>query len=115
MDLTWAMGSLLDSYKSKPHRYLAWILGHEGKGSLLSYLRQKMWCLNIISLNSEGGFEHNSMYALLDLSLVLTDQGLENLKQVLDAVFSFINLIREEGPQRRLYDEISRIEETNFR
>lgn len=115
VELTWTMASLLHLYKSKPHQYVSWIIGHEGKGSLISYLRKKMWCLDVFSGNGESGFEHSSMYALFSLTLVLTDEGHRCLKEVLDAVFSYINLVRREGPQKRIYDEIHKIEETNFR
>lgn len=109
------MPSLHHLYKSKPHQYISWIIGHEGKGSLISYLREKMWCLNIFSGNGESGLEHSSMYALFSLSLILTDEGHKHLEEVLDAVFSFINLLKKEGPKKRIYDEIHQIEETNFR
>ncbi|XP_023349391.1 nardilysin [Eurytemora carolleeae] len=39
IDLTWSLPSTLDRYRSKPLHYLSWIIGHEGKGSLLSFLR----------------------------------------------------------------------------
>jgi nardilysin len=74
-----------------------------------------MWCLNVFSGNSEGGFEHSSMYALFSLSLILTDEGYEHFNEVLDAVFSYINLLRHEGPQKRIFDEIQQIENINFR
>ncbi|KAG7214075.1 hypothetical protein KM043_001439 [Ampulex compressa] len=115
IELTWAMPPLHDLYKSKPHQYVSWIIGHEGKGSLISYLRKQMWCLDIFSGNGESGFEHSSMYALFSLSLILTDEGHKHLQDVLNAIFSFINLMRKEGPQKRIYDEIHQIEETNFR
>lgn len=109
------MPPLHDLYKSKPHQYVSWIIGYEGKGSLISYLRRKMWCLGIFSGNEESGFEHSSMYALFNLSLMLTEQGHKHLPEVLNAIFSFINLMRKEGPQKRIYDEIYQIKETNFR
>ncbi|CAL1679205.1 unnamed protein product [Lasius platythorax] len=115
LELTWAMPSLVDFYKSKPHQYISWIIGHEGKGSLTSYLRRKMWGIDMISGNSESGFEHSSMYALLKLTVHLTDEGQKHLEEVLDAIFSFINLLKMEGPQKTIYDEIYKIEETNFR
>ncbi|XP_012257789.2 nardilysin-like [Athalia rosae] len=115
IELTWTMPSLLHLYKCKPHQYVSWIIGHEGKGSLISYLRKKMWCLDIFSGNGESGFEHSSMYALFSLTLVLTEEGHKNLKGVLDAIFSYIALMRESGPQKRIYDEIHRTEETSFR
>ncbi|EZA59550.1 Nardilysin [Ooceraea biroi] len=115
LELTWAMPSLLDFYKSKPHDYVSWILGHEGKGSLISYLRKNMWAVDILCGSNENDFEHNSMYALMKLTVMLTDKGQEHLSEVLDAIFSFINLMRREGPQKRIYDEICQIEETDFR
>lgn len=90
-------------------------MGYEGKGSLISYLREKMWCLGIFSGNTERGFEHNSMYGLFNLTLMLTEQGHKHLPEVLNATFSFINLMRKEGPQKRIYDEIHQIKEMNFR
>ncbi|XP_012218457.1 nardilysin-like [Linepithema humile] len=115
LELTWVMPSLHDLYQSKPHQYISWIIGHEGRGSLISYLRKKMWAFDMYSGNSENGFEHSSMYALLKLTVLLTDEGQAHLKDVLDAIFQFINLMKKEGPQRRIYDEIYKIEENNFR
>ncbi|XP_043528977.1 nardilysin-like [Frieseomelitta varia] len=115
VELTWCMPPLHDLYRSKPHQYVSWILGYEGKGSLISYLRRKMWCLGITCGNGESGFEHSSMYALFSLSLMLTEQGHKHLPEVLNAVFSFINLMRREGPQKEIYDEIHQIKEMNFR
>ncbi|KAJ8666832.1 hypothetical protein QAD02_008494 [Eretmocerus hayati] len=115
IELTWVMPPLHHLYRKKPHQYISWIIGHEGEGSLIDYLRRKMWCLEIFSGNGEGGFEHSSMYALFSLSLTLTDEGHEHLKEVLEAVFSYINMLRREGPQKRIFDEIQKIEEINFR
>lgn len=115
LEVTWAMPSLHHLYKSKPHQYISWIIGHEGKGSLISYLRKKMWSLDMFSGNSESGFEHSSMYALLKLTVVLSYEGQQHLEEVLDAIFSFINLLKREGPQQRIYDDIYKIEENNFR
>ncbi|XP_046617809.1 nardilysin-like [Neodiprion virginianus] len=115
VELTWALPSLHHLYKSKPHQYVSWIIGHEGKGSLISYLRKKMWCLDIFSGNGESAFEHTSLYALFSLSLVLTEDGHKHLKEVLDAVFSYIKLMCKSGPQKRIYDEIHQTEENSFR
>ncbi|EFN65226.1 Nardilysin [Camponotus floridanus] len=113
--ITWAMPSLLDFYKSKPHEYVSWLVGHEGKGSIISYLRKKMWGIELFSGNTESGFEHSSMYALFKVTVLLTDEGQNHLEEVLDAVFSYISLLRTEGPQERIYDESCKIRENNFR
>lgn len=109
------MPPMHDLYKSKPHHYVSQIVGYKGKGSLISYLKKKMWCLNIASEIDDSGFEHSSMYALFNLSLLLTEQGHEHLQEVLDAVFSYIKMMRKEGPQKRIYDEMHKLRETRFR
>nr|XP_012135647.1 PREDICTED: nardilysin-like [Megachile rotundata] len=115
VELTWSMPPVQHLYKSKPHEYISWVLGNKGKGSLISYLRKKMWCLDIDIDNADSGFTDSSMYALFTISLILTEQGQEQLQEVLNAIFSFINLMQKEGPQKQLFDEMQQIKEMNFR
>ncbi|CAB3220382.1 unnamed protein product [Arctia plantaginis] len=113
--LTWCMRSLLREYESKPHQYVSYLLGHEGKGSLLSYLRKKVWALAIYTGNSESGIDYTSIYSLFSTQVVLTKQGLDHIDEVLEAIFSYINMLKQIGPTERIYDEIKTIEETSFR
>ncbi|XP_076653212.1 nardilysin [Halictus rubicundus] len=115
VELTWAMPSLHDLYKSKPHWYFTQLIKDKGKGSLMSYLKKKMWCLNMYTTEDESGYRHNSMCLLFSLSLKLTEQGHEHLREVLNAVFSYINMIRREGPLKRIHMEMEKINETTFR
>jgi len=39
--MTWALPSQQDKYRTKPLGYISWLVGHEGRGSLLAYLRRK--------------------------------------------------------------------------
>ncbi|XP_068623358.1 nardilysin-like [Battus philenor] len=113
--LTWCMRSLISEYESKPHQYISYLLGHEGKGSLLSYLRKKVWALGIYTGNSESGIDYTSMYSLFSTQVVLTKDGLDHIDEVLEAIFSYINMLKEIGPSERIYNEIKTIEETSFR
>ncbi|XP_041971501.1 nardilysin-like [Aricia agestis] len=113
--LTWCMRSLISEYESKPHQYISHLLGHEGRGSLLSYLRKKVWALGIYTGNSESGIDYTSMYSLFSAQVVLTKDGLDHIDEVLEAVFSYINMLRKLGPSEQIYEEIKAIEETSFR
>ncbi|XP_029044201.2 nardilysin [Osmia bicornis bicornis] len=115
VDLTWSLPPVQHLYKSKPHEYISWVLGHKGKGSLMSYLEKKMWCLDLDIDNANSGFADTSMYALFTISLTLTEEGQKQLSEVLNAIFSFINLMQREGPQKRIFDEMQQIMEMNFR
>ncbi|KAJ8712937.1 hypothetical protein PYW08_008241 [Mythimna loreyi] len=113
--LTWCMRSLLSEYESKPHQYISYLLGHEGKGSLLSYLRKRVWALGIYTGNSESGIDYTSMYSLFSTQVVLTKDGLDHIDEVLEAIFSYINMLKQIGPSERIFNEIKTIEETSFR
>lgn len=89
------------------------IFGNNGKGSLISYLRKKLWCSNIF-LSSESDL-NNSLYNMFRINLTLTNEGYEHQQEVADVVFSYINLIKREGQQKWFYDELQQIERTNFR
>ncbi|XP_064292725.1 nardilysin-like isoform X2 [Plodia interpunctella] len=115
LHLTWCMRSLISEYESKPHQYISYLLGHEGKGSLLSYLRKKVWALGIYTGNSESGIDYTTMHSLFLTQVVLTKEGLDHIDEVLDAIFSYINMLRKIGPSQRVFEEIKTIEETSFR
>ncbi|KRT84343.1 Peptidase, partial [Oryctes borbonicus] len=115
VDITWPLPSLLHMYKSKPHQYVSWLIGHEGKGSLLSFLKKKVWALGIFSGNDESGSDHNSIYSLFTITIVLTKNGLKHLDEVIAAVYSYLRLLNEMGPQERIFKEIQLVEDTSFK
>lgn len=41
VDVTFCLPPLIEEYRGKPHHFIAYLLGHEGEGSLCSYLRRK--------------------------------------------------------------------------
>lgn len=41
LDITFCLEPVVEQYKTKAHRYVAFLLGHECKGGLPSYLRGK--------------------------------------------------------------------------
>ncbi|XP_074028660.1 nardilysin isoform X2 [Leptinotarsa decemlineata] len=115
VDLTWSLPPLQHEYKSKPAYYVSFLMGDEGKGSLLAYLKKRMWAITTSVGNGESGSEDNSLFTLLNVSVVLTDEGLRHLNEVIEVVFSYINLLKQLGPQERIYNEVKSIADTSFR
>ncbi|KYN14389.1 Nardilysin [Trachymyrmex cornetzi] len=114
LEITWFMPPLLDLYKSKPYRYISWLIRREGKGSLISYLRKKMW--NITVSNEDICYTiHSFTYSLVKIIIDLSNEGKRHIKEVLDTIFSYINLLKKEGPQKKIYDEFSKSSENSFR
>jgi len=98
-------------YTAKPVRYIAYVLGYEGKGSLLSLLKQKGWANSLWA----GLGTDNDNEASLAVSIDLTPAGVEAVNQVLSKVFDTIQLMQHEGVSERLFDEQRRLAEIGFR
>ncbi|KAJ2815808.1 metalloprotease, partial [Coemansia erecta] len=58
LDLTFALPDMKPYYRSKPAQYLGSLLGHEGRGSVLSSLRQRGWATSVVAgrapMSAEG-------------------------------------------------------------
>lgn len=82
IDITWCLGPVVQAYKTKPHHYLSFLLGHEGTGSLLAYLRKKLWCMDLAAGIDESGLGSNSLFSLFSISVHVTDEGFKHLDEV---------------------------------
>lgn len=102
MILTFALPQQHSHYRTKPLNVLSHILGDEGEGGLLHFYKTKDWAT---SLSAGGGIE-GSTFKDFNINLQLTDQGIKYTDEIITALFSYIQLIKENGI------ETWRIEET---
>lgn len=89
-------------------------MGHEGKGGLLSWLRRRVWALGIVADEVED-IGSNSLFSLFSIKIELSEEGYENLEKCLEGTFSYIKFLRTTGPVQRIYDEIKKMSDNNFR
>ncbi|XP_022541381.2 nardilysin [Astyanax mexicanus] len=115
LTITWALPPQEKHYRVKPLHYIAWLIGHEGAGSILSLLRRKCWAVALFGGNSETGFDQNATYSIFSISITLTDEGFQNFYQVAHLVFQYLKMLQTLGPQQRIYEEIQKIEANEFR
>ncbi|KAM7283385.1 nardilysin [Ixodes scapularis] len=115
LSVTWALPSLLHEYKTKPLEYISYVVGHEGAGSILAYLREKSWALSLVAGNEGTGFHHNSTCSLFNVTISLTEDGLKHIGEVLTAVFGFLAMVQRKGPIASIFDEIRTVSDNNFR
>ncbi|XP_049596638.1 nardilysin isoform X1 [Syngnathus scovelli] len=115
LNITWALPPQEKHYRVKPLHYISWLIGHEGPGSILSMLRRKCWALDLFGGNSESGFDQNTTYSIFSISITLTDEGFQNFYQVVHLVFQYLKMLQILGPQKRIYEEIQKIEANEFR
>ncbi len=97
-------------YYVKPVSYLSNLVGHEGGGSLLSQLKAEGLAE---SLSAGSGLAWRGG-ALFSVTISLTDKGVESYQHVLKLLYSYMDMVRDEGPLERLYDEQSQLAALGF-
>lgn len=94
------------SYKdSQPISYIANLIGHEGKGSLLSKLKS-MDLVDGLSAGSEFDTQKHTMFMI---NMSLTQKGLDNYKDILNILFDYISLLKNEGIQKLYFEEQAKL------
>lgn len=111
LTITFPTPDLDPFYKSGPEQYLSHLIGHEGKGSILSELKSKGWCNSLMAGHSTSarGFGN------FDIMVDLTQAGFEHTDEIVKIIFQYIRMIREETPQKRIYEEYCNLSEMQFR
>jgi insulysin len=112
VELQFPMRSILDLYKSKPTRYLSHLIGHEGKGSLLSLLKAKHYAQELYADDSSKSCVPWSIFTI---RIELTENGLQNVHEVVQMVFSYIDLLRQTGPKEWIQHELQTVADLQFR
>ncbi|CCF56032.1 hypothetical protein KAFR_0A05970 [Kazachstania africana CBS 2517] len=98
-------------WQSKPPHLLSHLIGHEGSGSLLAYLKAKGWANEL----SAGGHTVSKDNAFFSIDVELTKDGLESYKEVVHSIFQYIEMLRNSLPQDWIFVELQNISRANFK
>ncbi|MBU2896440.1 insulinase family protein [Vibrio hepatarius] len=109
--LSFPLPSLDKYYRQKPMSYFAHLLGYEGEGSLMLALKEKGWITSL----SAGGGTSGSNYREFTISCALTHTGLEHMDDIIQALFSYLSLINQQGFDQWRYLEKQAVLESAFR
>ncbi|MBB1487204.1 insulinase family protein [Oceanospirillum sediminis] len=98
-------------YREKPTGYLANLIGHEGNGSLLSALKARGWATGL----SAGRGISTRENSLFSIAINLTEDGYKHQSEVINAVFSYLQLLNQSGIELWRYQEQKVLAEQEFR
>ncbi|KAF9246784.1 hypothetical protein DTO027I6_5298 [Penicillium roqueforti] len=100
-----------EMHETQPSRYISHLIGHEGPGSVLSYLKTKGWANGL----SAGAMPVCAGSAFFTISVRLTPEGLKKYQEVANVVFEYIAMIKQREPEQWIFDEMKNLAEVNFR
>ncbi|KAG7381814.1 hypothetical protein PHYPSEUDO_005641 [Phytophthora pseudosyringae] len=94
IDVSWPLPSLHWDFLTKPTKILSHLMGHEGPGSVLSYLKAQKWANGL----SAGLFRDNEDWGLFCVKVDVTDAGIEHVNDVVEAVYQYVQMLQREAP-----------------
>ena len=111
IDIFFVYQDELEMYETHPSRYISHLIGHEGPGSILAYIKAKGWATEL----SAGAMNVCPGSAFFNVSIRLTEDGLARYHDVVKTVFQYISLIKENPPEKWIFDEMKNLAEVEFR
>ncbi|MCD8512405.1 MAG: insulinase family protein, partial [Nitrincola sp.] len=111
VSLLFPIDPIREHWRSKPLYFIGSLLGYEGEGSLFALLKEAelatgLAAFTAIDLPNEAAFQ---------ISIELTETGLEQVDSIVEQVFAYIELLKNEGIDAALYEEIRRLAELEFK
>lgn len=104
------LNSPLDNYKQKPSHYVGHLLGHEGEGSLLAWLKSKNWADGL----SAGTYHRLANNSAFNVSISLTNTGLNHIDEITEQLFAYVRLIEKQGIEKWVFDELKDLGKMHF-
>ncbi|KFZ37947.1 peptidase M16 [Shewanella mangrovi] len=111
LTLSFSIPSIHEQYHQKPLTFISHLLGNEAEGSLLSWLKNRGYAVNL----SAGGGIQGYNFKEYNISVQLTEKGLQHYQEVISACFAFIKLIATHGLEAWRYDERANLLKLAFR
>lgn len=108
--ISFAMPSIDQYYRHKPEAILAYLIGHEGPGSILSLLKSKQWALALTA----GSGINGSNFKDFNINISLSDLGEENISSIISIIFSYLALLKLAPLNEQYYREKKALAELSF-
>ena len=99
-------------FRSKTDELVNYLIGNRSADTLSDWL-QKQGFAEGIRADSDPVVNGNS--GVLAISATLTDKGLAHRDEVVAAIFSYLNLLRDKGVDKRYFDELAHVLDLDFR
>ena len=109
LELHFAAPSVREHWREKPNQLISSLIGHEGKGSLLSELKKRDLATGL----SAGGVT-SSFNTDLGYRITLTENGRAHVDEVIELFFAYIDMLRDSGLPEYYFDEEKTMGDVSF-
>lgn len=100
-----------EMYETQPSRYISHLIGHEGPGSILAYLKEQ----GLANSLSAGAHTICPGSAFFEIEVNLTPEGLKRYRDIVKIVFQYIGMMKATPPVEWMFEEQKNMAEVDFR
>ncbi len=100
------------AFRSKTDTYVSYLIGNRSTGTLADWL-QKEGLSDAIDAGADPIVDGNG--GVFAIAATLSDKGFEQRDEVVAAIFSYLNTLRQRGIQQQYFNEISKVLDQDFR
>ncbi|PSS38132.1 hypothetical protein PHLCEN_2v39 [Hermanssonia centrifuga] len=119
LQISWLLPDQAPLFLTRPAQYIAHFLGHEGPGSICTYLKKKGWLMDI---SAAPGKRNRSVQTLI-VDATLTREGYRHpniviavhYEDVVMTIFNYLSLLRTSHLEAYHHAEIKQMSATSFR
>lgn len=99
-------------FESQPSRYISHLIGHEGPGSIMAYIKSKGWANGL----SAGAYPVcPGTPGIFNCQIRLTEDGLHHYKEIVKVFFQYVSLLKETAPQEWIFAEQKGLADVDFK
>ncbi len=100
------------AFRSKTDTYISYLLGNRSPNTLADWL-QKQGLADAIDAGADPMVDRNG--GVFAIAVSLSDKGFRQRDEVVAAIFSYLQDLRERGIQKQYFDEIAHVLDQDFR
>lgn len=111
LTLIWELPQQFAEMKeSRPDKLICYVLGHEGRESLLNLLKDEQLAESLNCSTARMGGKNQYLYVEIEL----TDEGVQKVYRVIDLYFQMIAALKQKGIPQYIFDEMQQMEKLNY-
>ncbi|KAG5930400.1 hypothetical protein E4U42_001646 [Claviceps africana] len=99
-------------YESQPSKYISHLIGHEGPGSIMSFIKNKGWANG---LSAGATCICPGSPDIFEIQVRLTEEGLTHYSDIVKIIFQYIAMLRESPPQQWIFEEQKGMADVDFK
>ncbi|OMJ90452.1 hypothetical protein SteCoe_7150 [Stentor coeruleus] len=107
----WPLPSIIDLFQYQSDWYISNLLGHEGKNSILSYLKNQNLAEALGSYSEI--FYTTCTNVVMDIKL--TEKGLEQYEHIIEIVSQYTEFLRNNDPEEFVFEELQAVALSKFK